>query len=291
MGNKVSNNNHQKFINEHKHKKFMNNIPYSDAYTYTGDPIPDLPDTRKSKPKKNKSLKQLTDTIIFGFIRTYCSISPNNTPQDIINLCLLFYCICDEFDESTSDPQLIYDKQHMTISKPHNCKEIQRYYAFGKYEVQQGQKRLWKFKITHSEFHRVTIAIGIIPTNMILQKIDFSNSNDYLYDKKRFQFILKNGKISDGEYVMHYCLREIKANDIIEMELDMPWNSHYATLSYTLNNISLGAAFNDIPTCECYTLCVSFERRDILQIIPTFQNSKNKSINDLQVSTTQDKSM
>ena len=285
-----------------KKKKKKKNIKSNDTneFAYNGPPIPNLTDTHIYNKNNNinrnlykqnslhptrivtkySSLKSLTEVIIFGFVRVHCLIALDKTPQDIIDLCLLFYTVGDEWDTITSDSRLVHDEGQIIISKPNDCITISRYYAFGKDTVKRGQKRLWKFKIIErdSNYKRVSISIGIIHRKIIGQKsFDINYNNDYLYDDNRYKLMLKNGKISDGKTVCDYC-SPLTIGDIIEMELDMT-NNNYSTLSYWINSIPKGIAFNKIPTKGgYYTLCAAFERRDKLQIIPTFSKKIKKIV-------------
>lgn len=80
---------------------------------------------------------------------------------------------------------------------------------------------------------------------------------------------LKNGTVTDGTLSVYKYCNLLNVGDVIEMELNME-GKKYAILSYFINNVDRGIAFHDIPSKEPYTLCVSFERCDKLQLIPTF---------------------
>eukprot|EP00483_Globobulimina_turgida_P004772 UN04781 len=213
--------------------------------------------------------------MMFGFVRTRCLIALENTPQDIINLCLLFYTVGDYWDTTTSDSRLLTDEGQVVISKE-NCLMISRYYAFGKDTCQKGQKRIWKFQVVAKDpgYERISLSIGIIHRSIINEmSFDVANNNDYLYDQNRYKLMLRNGNASNGQSIKRYC-SPINVGDIIEMELDMQ-GAIYSKLSYFVNNIPKGIAYDNIPTkCGYYSLCVAFQRRDKLQIIPTFKKGK-----------------
>ena len=120
--------------------------------------------------RRYKSLKDLSEVIMFGYVRTHCLIALEKMPTDIINLVLLFYACSDEWDTQASDQRLIIDEKG-NISKPKKCTDISRFYAFGRDHCEKGQRRLWKFKIIEKDerYKRLSMSIGVIKTSVIRQ--------------------------------------------------------------------------------------------------------------------------
>ena len=79
---------------------------------------------------------------------------------------------------------------------------------------------------------------------------------------------LKNGKVQNEYDVRDYCA-PLKVGDMLEMELNME-EREFSELSFVVNGISKGIAFDKIPSNEKYTLCVGFTRRDKLELVPIF---------------------
>uniref|UniRef100_A0A7S0XMN4 Uncharacterized protein n=1 Tax=Elphidium margaritaceum TaxID=933848 RepID=A0A7S0XMN4_9EUKA len=234
------------------------------------------------------SLRELTNVIILGFVRSHCCIAVSAAPQDVIDLCLLFYSVGDEWDKATSDTRLVHDEGQVTIGKPVDSATITRYYAFGRDTVIRGQKRLWRFKVVQKDksYSRLSIGLGVIPRDIVnVESWDNEYNNDYVYDQNRYKLLFKNGKISNGKWVKPYC-DPIAVNDIIEMELDMqqqtdqriePGGIARSSLGFWINGIYKGIAFSDISTRKSWTLCASFQRRDKLSIIPIFSSRRQRT--------------
>ena len=183
----------------------------------------------------NKKMKYT----VYGYIRKYEKIYSINAPIGIINLCLLFYAIIQEWDIKYLHENIKIDGDKVT--QIHDGRHGN---AYLKGTVKSGINR-WKFKITNCQHYNAGyMLIGIRRIDNTKQPPlgDTFFTNAQRRKACGYAFIPNDGKLtsvdsggSGGKYGV-----KCQNHDIVEMNLDL----NKLSLSYIINNKDYGKAFD-----------------------------------------------
>ena len=101
-----------------------------------------------------KKIDTKTKFIVFGFIRNYEKQSlSKHTPELVIQICLLYYYIKDEFDEECMGNKLILDKKQQTITMKILKNGYQESNSAFLTNIHESGIQSWKFKISKCGNH------------------------------------------------------------------------------------------------------------------------------------------
>ena len=185
--------------------------------------------TSRSYTENKRYLAELS---VYGFIREHYPHEVGDEiswPEDLSSICLLMYFIlCDEWDEDLSHPEMIIDCEQNTIDSPKRL-VIGFFDALGTITVKKGDIKTWRIK-TDS-----TIWLGVIDHETCLA-IDHNDPN-----------FIKQISVNDNELNAILCNK----NDIISMILDMSGDK-YGTLAFKVNDKDYQIAFNEIDLDKRY---------------------------------------
>lgn len=206
--------------------------------------------------------------IIFGYIREIESILSSYTPkfpEDIKNLCILFYFEFEQFDECSAKLQISSSSEYKENDIVEQIESSGWYNVYGKTIIDPKECPdaiyLWTLLFTKDVTRYQSIfspPIGIIS----VQKIKMISFDDYCFSgftgppfycwETWNQRARLTGNLGKGkEYGKQ---KGLKQDDTVEMEFDVKNKS----LRFYLNGNDLGIAHNDIDLDAKYKLGMSF---------------------------------
>ena len=208
-----------------------------------------------------KYVGEITEYIVFGFIRRVQNVMPKDNPyytipQLIIHWCLLYYCFGEHFDAGNCSTNIALNASKTIATKKHTIKGT---YSVGMLSkiVSLGIYR-WRFKIV--KYSKYAMSFGVCPINSEIDLNSMLYHNEKAYVWIANQYTLYYRGWDEGWYGEKL---QFKDGDIIDMILDLDER----TLKYIVNGNDLGIAFEDIELTE-YRACIDMcEEKTSIQIM------------------------
>eukprot|EP01084_Bolivina_argentea_P316501 548655_1 len=237
--------------------------------------------------QKLKNVDKITHEIVFGYVHQIESLLQNHNiviPSGIINLCLLYYWIMEEFDDSLHGEHITISNQNRNIIK---CK-LQWKTAFGTFIIDSNKypnsNITWTLKMKSD--HNGAFSIGIVEIHKTNNDSNTLNGNVFLPDVLThdtnilpFSIMLTNDEYEYkfyGLYVdFHYSILDthddLSVTDACEElnnealvlcpeqdnTLIMELNCKDKTIEYHMNDTKLGIAFTNVDFSCQYKFAVS----------------------------------
>ena len=216
--------------------------------------------------------------LVYGFMRRIDI--DQEIPEDIKQLCLSFYRILrDKWNPAISNSSLKINNETGEIYVADGYDSWKN--AFGSFIIKKGDIQTWKIKITNDSSHQW----GIRDRHVSFGVIEYKSNNQLFYRNmtqnafcncdeesainNAYAYSTNRGDLMcSDDYRISYgtgCQKD----DILSMTLDLQQteNNHYGTLSFGLNDKSLGIAFDDIDINKKYCLALAIYYSDDLQLI------------------------
>ena len=206
--------------------------------------------------------KHLAELCVFGFIKTYCN--DNEIPNELQQLCLLMYFqLIDEWNVEISDNRLKFNLNDNILIKPARSSWFNGY---GSVIVKKGKSKTWKLRIEDNK------PVGIVGISDRQngggqgEGIFVCSSNCCgmdLFDGNKISPSYGSGVPGD-EYGVKGCYKD----DIVTMTLDMTCvQTEYGILSFKVNDIDYGIAFDKIKCDAQYRMAVSMYSTASVQLL------------------------
>lgn len=198
--------------------------------------------------------------LVVGYIRRFETNTPQFTqiiPTEITQMIHAFQ-LCDSWDIDYSDPDLIINGDSI-------CKIDQNALrtAFGTEVVGPKMMYHWRLRIksTSIRYQKIKgffLNIGVMPDDKVTKEVGTSwkrsgkRGNGFGFDCGHAQRIRGGGLAFDSE--PDYGERFVYPGDIMDITLNL--KKKYGALSFMINGVDYGVAFNDIPQ-NYYVLVVN----------------------------------
>eukprot|EP01084_Bolivina_argentea_P316502 548656_1 len=224
--------------------------------------------------QKLKNVDKITHEIVFGYVHQIESSLQNDNiviPSGIINLCLLYYWIMEEFDDSLHGEHIIISNKNRNIIK---CK-LQWETAFGTLIIDHNKYEnsaiTWKLTMKTDESGAFSVGIASIH-NTNNHNFDMLNGNVFLpgfaEDKHKYKFygLYVDTHFSildthDSLTITDVCEEVNKGALMLRQDEDntliMKLNCKDKTIEYCMNDTKPGIAFTNIDFSCQYKFAVS----------------------------------
>ena len=219
-----------------------------------------------------KYIDSLSKDTINGYLRRIQSLLPShniyyrNIPSLVCHWCLLYFYIKECFDVTKSEKNCSFTKDNTVVTKDNITL---RGTIFLMNVVRKGIHK-WKFKLIKVQRYALTIGVwkGEQTDNT------GSISTDEFSKGKAYGFMVNHQLLIPGDAPSrkrHWTYTTCKSGDVVEMILDL----NKRQLSYSVNNESLGIAYNDIQQ-TCYRAALGiWNKKDCVELISYSSDYKN----------------
>ena len=215
-----------------------------------------------------------SDLLVSGYLRLHCNHHKNeNIPTDLEVLCHWMYNNLfaddieiehkmDEWRPGISHKQLEFIESCNTVTKsmwPNTC-----FNAFGTLVISKGMIKVWRLKLFSID---PDLCFGIVDADRFEEnknKLFFDEENSFgIYTKTGCKYQNKDPMKAD------YIDRECEQNDLITMTLNMTGvnEEEFGILSYKINNMDYGVAFDNIDINKRYYMAISILNPTVAQLL------------------------
>eukprot|EP01084_Bolivina_argentea_P285066 488757_1 len=239
-----------------------------------------------------KSIDQRTKQIVFGYMRRHehlliSDITPhisNTIPPLVVYCCLIYYWLNEYFDTNlfvTNPIGITRTRNNPTIA-PDNKMTIQHLsygmatcWGYQTISSMENCKYRWNLKINNHNYTR-SLLIGITENDVLHGSIFYHKFHRNTYKQRQYIHYIYNSytgfkkshkpwTISNRKWYWQPYGTKFGAGDIIGIELDL----QKRTLSFFVNGISQGIAFDNIETVDDiqYKLVVNMQTDDNITLI------------------------
>ena len=198
-------------------------------------------------------------------IHGYCRIYSNNSyfPRDILSLIVVWFK--GGWDLITAHKHIEIGASSIKRVKKPDAKMIN---VFSAESIGFGEKKIWKLQFKATDPNKSgkpsSAQIGVIDGNKAKSKMNDSFANKI---NGGYAYGGWTGNIYHGDIAatMARYGPPLRVGDIIEVELDM--RKDKGTLSFKVNGISKGVAFDDLKKTKQYKLAVALKWREHFALI------------------------
>ena len=184
------------------------------------------------------------ELLVYGYFGSFYK----NFPTELCNLCLKYYLSYDQWDSKRTDCMFRIRDENYTTLRPPNLPFFKFMNAFGFMVIGKGEKFEWNLKCQA----KVTAMVGIIDIGNISNNMDKCFTKYYGFAIYVYNGCLYGNDISNKPFYG-------KPFSKITMTLDMTQENYkkYGVLSFALDGIDKGVAFNNIDINGKYCMAVS----------------------------------
>ena len=211
-----------------------------------------------------KTIDQKEKDFIFGYIRKVQRIFPDDNvyytiPTLVIHWILLYYFVREQFDEDNKSRHYSISEDKMTTTREKLGGGAVYLTNIAKNGVHE-----WTFKLRKCNTLNYYFVIGVWKNQHPVK----TNYNLYGREVMKYSYgwvINYNRKTGDeeGTYWIRYGLDKCKTDDIVVMILDL----NEKTLSYKVNEVSYGVAFENIEDTEYKAVISTNWTEDSIELI------------------------
>ena len=192
--------------------------------------------------------KHYAELCVSGFVRMYCAQSlGRHMPDDLQRLCVsMYFVLTDEWNTKISHEQLEFDITNNIVTST-----VQSLWqeTFGSMVVKKGEVKTWRLKML-SDFPDAIIGI-VDKEKLVLNGFDTHSWVPSIDTRYGMLYTMA----SDRDLYGAPYGKRVRINHVIEMTLDMT-GDEYGRLSYKINDIDYGVAFDEIEIERGYNLAM-----------------------------------
>ena len=215
-----------------------------------------------------KHIDSKTKDTINGYLRRLQSLLPlntiyhTNTPALISCWCLLYFHVNESFDKEKVDEYCTLSGDNKIVTKVK--KNLFESNATFLTNIVESGVHKWTFKLVR--VYRLALVIGVWKD----KKWNKYGKNSLILDgssrHRAYGYMVTHKLLIPGEdsnRILEWAEHKCKSGDILEMCLDL----HRRELSYSVNDMSLGIAYQDIEQTSYRAAVSLWDRGDCVELL------------------------